>query len=228
MKKIYMTMVALLCGVAAMAQNTVLVPEKIEVAAGSTADITVGFDVSADPNIWLAAFAFRIGLPEGCTLTTHTEQKFVPGQGMVATEVFDNEIFNGQGHTASIQAVGDATPEDAEDAAAGFMQCAVTVNPVNVFVTQTGDIVKLSFMCPESAKSGTYDIVIKKISGSTWDAVNVPFENVTVPLEITGGTGINSINADNANAPVYNLAGQRVSKAQNGVFIQSGKKVAVK
>ena len=44
-------------------------------------------------------------------------------------------------------------------------------------------------------------------------------------------TGVESI--DNAqfaidNAPVYNLQGQRVNKAQKGVFIQNGKKVVVK
>lgn len=41
------------------------------------------------------------------------------------------------------------------------------------------------------------------------------------------GTGINGITvdgADNANAPVYNLAGQRVSKDAKGILIQNGKK----
>ena len=42
-----------------------------------------------------------------------------------------------------------------------------------------------------------------------------------------GATGINGITvdgADNANAPVYNLAGQRVSKDAKGILIQNGKK----
>ena len=42
-------------------------------------------------------------------------------------------------------------------------------------------------------------------------------------------TGINAISAaQNADAPVYNIAGQRVSKAQKGIFIANGKKVVVK
>lgn len=53
-------------------------------------------------------------------------------------------------------------------------------------------------------------------------------DTVTIPLTVKGGDGINSIKADDVNAPVYNLAGQRVSKAQQGVFIQNGKKIAVK
>ncbi len=43
---------------------------------------------------------------------------------------------------------------------------------------------------------------------------------------INGTTGIDNIAADgtNENAPVYNLAGQRVSKATKGILIQNGKK----
>ncbi len=36
--------------------------------------------------------------------------------------------------------------------------------------------------------------------------------------------GVNSVKMDNANAPYYNLAGQRVSKDYKGVVIQNGKK----
>lgn len=41
------------------------------------------------------------------------------------------------------------------------------------------------------------------------------------------GTGIEGIEAaaENENAPMYNLAGQRVSRVQKGIFIQNGKKV---
>ena len=41
-------------------------------------------------------------------------------------------------------------------------------------------------------------------------------------------TGINSLNSAESNAPVYNLAGQRVDKAQKGIYIVGGKKVLVK
>ena len=46
----------------------------------------------------------------------------------------------------------------------------------------------------------------------------------------TGSTGINEIATDkaNANAPIYNLAGQRVSKNAKGLLIQNGKKYIVK
>lgn len=39
------------------------------------------------------------------------------------------------------------------------------------------------------------------------------------------GTGINAISAAKANGAIYNLAGQRVNKAQKGIFIQNGVKI---
>jgi len=50
----------------------------------------------------------------------------------------------------------------------------------------------------------------------------------TCTLTVGKGNGINSINAADSKAPVYNVAGQRVSKTQKGVYIQNGKKIAVK
>ena len=47
-----------------------------------------------------------------------------------------------------------------------------------------------------------------------------------ITFETSGSNGINNITTDveNANAPVYNLAGQRVSKNAKGILIQNGKK----
>jgi hypothetical protein len=39
---------------------------------------------------------------------------------------------------------------------------------------------------------------------------------------------INGVNVNTANGAIYNIAGQRVSKAQKGIFIQDGRKVANK
>ena len=42
-------------------------------------------------------------------------------------------------------------------------------------------------------------------------------------------TIVDELNAQSENrGPVYNLAGQRVQKAQKGIYIVNGKKVAVK
>ena len=52
---------------------------------------------------------------------------------------------------------------------------------------------------------------------------------VTVDPTTAGATAISNVNAEmNANAPVYNLAGQRVARAEKGIFIQNGKKIILK
>ena len=84
-------------------------------------------------------------------------------------------------------------------------------------VTEIDDVI---FSCPltiseeVAAVDGTYPIPTE-------------YEDAA-GLTVGAGTGIIGINADDTNAPIYNVAGQRVSKAQKGIFIQNGKKVAVK
>ena len=50
-----------------------------------------------------------------------------------------------------------------------------------------------------------------------------------VTISIVNATGINSIAADKMkNATIYNMKGQRVDKAQKGLYIINGKKVVIK
>lgn len=52
---------------------------------------------------------------------------------------------------------------------------------------------------------------------------------VTVDPTTAGATAISNVNTElNADAPIYNLAGQRVARAEKGIFIQNGKKVILK
>ena len=52
---------------------------------------------------------------------------------------------------------------------------------------------------------------------------------VTVDPTTAGATAISNVNAElNADAPIYNLAGQRVARAEKGIFIQNGKKIILK
>lgn len=52
---------------------------------------------------------------------------------------------------------------------------------------------------------------------------------VTTPKqESEESAGVSELAADRAAAPLYNLAGQRVNAATKGIFIQGGKKIAVK
>ena len=52
--------------------------------------------------------------------------------------------------------------------------------------------------------------------------------NELVKYDASTITGISNMKSEQSNAPIYNLAGQRVEKAQKGIFIQNGKKFVVK
>ena len=212
MKKIYMTMVALLCGVAAMAQTASLtVPESIEAVKGGEGEIEIGMTADAA----LAAVGFHIALPEGCEIYSYydddEEETVFPKSDYVLSErcYKDGEKV----HTAALQFTNE-----------GLVQVAVSSNPPSNFTGREGAIITLKFNVSEDAQDGV--ITIKNANASTKKGVNVALADVTVPVGIK--TAIKGINADDSNAPIYNVAGQRVSKAQKGVYIQNGKKVAVK
>jgi len=57
----------------------------------------------------------------------------------------------------------------------------------------------------------------------------MPAADVTVTVTFKNATGINSIAADKLeNATIYTISGQRVDKAQKGLYIINGKKVVIK
>ena len=69
------------------------------------------------------------------------------------------------------------------------------------------------------------------VKTNTVTAFNAWGEDITAELLGIGGgtaTGINSVNAAADGSAIYNLAGQRVAKAQKGIYVVNGKKVAVK
>jgi hypothetical protein len=58
---------------------------------------------------------------------------------------------------------------------------------------------------------------------------NMPAKAVTVTVTFKQATGINSIAADKLeDATIYTISGQRVEKAQKGLYIINGKKVVIK
>ena len=222
MKKIYMTMVALLCGAAAMAQtaNLDVTTETIEAPQGGEASFVVGLTCN-QPS--LAAVSFRVALPEGCDFTTHEEEGWDDVKEEETIEiVFDetNWELNAarmNGHSVFMQYVKD-------EQVVKNVQVGISAIPAALFKGKEGDIITLKFPVADDAPEGEYTIKLYKAAASTKSGKSVALEDVEIPFKITKGTGINSVNAENSNAPIYNLAGQRVSKAQKGIFIQNGKK----
>jgi hypothetical protein len=201
MKKFYMTMVAMLCGVAASAQNE-LVVEDMTLDAGTTAaELVVGMNNSDDD---ITALSFILDLPDGVTLAKNKKDKYYAT--LDEDRIDDHQV-----------AFTDAT--------GGRQMISVYSLNVETFYENAGPIVTLPLVI---AGDAVYTIKLVNISIANTAGVSVAASDETSCTMTVGDTGINGINALDDNAPVYNVAGQRVSKAQKGVFIQNGKKVAVK
>lgn len=227
MKKIYMTMVALLCGVAAMAQNEDgLYVQDIKVDKGTTA---ISIPVCLKNSLPVAAISFRVEFPEGVAAKTV--------RGKLQSELNEDRA---PGYSVDYQLTSDGNPQisvydkypfDKEDGAIITFQATVTEDVAAVDGTYPVKLYAISYSAPQvpAAEMADFGVTAENNDGRSY-TVSGEFTKVetTFNLTIGEGDGINSINADDSNAPVYNVAGQRVSKAQKGVYIQNGKKVAVK
>jgi hypothetical protein len=226
MKKIYMTMVAMLCGVAAMAQDNETCTISVDLKGANAVEIAADgelypFDVLLNesvPGQLVTGVSFQVQFPENVFFYYYDEDE--------EDYVYKVEYPNAKnGHQKMMIIVNEnQNIWQINSAAAG----------ATYFKTSTNVCARLYIKAtPEAAANS--EIKFSEISFSRPDPAGgvyaqscYPQEPFSVALSVEGGTGINSINADDNNAPIYNVAGQRVSKAQKGIFIQNGKKVAVK
>ena len=219
MKKFYMLMVAMLCGVAAFAQESVYF-KPIKVEKGET-EATLEVCLKAQVATSVASVSTRIQLPEG---VSYKLSKNNPK--MVANGDLEN------GHSTKVMECTDGNYQFSIYSASPFEYEEMDG------VTEIDDViftVPLLISEEVAAVDGTYPIKLYMMSVANTSSESLTL-NGTFPTEyedaagltVGAGTGIIGINADDTNAPIYNVAGQRVSKAQKGIFIQNGKKVAVK
>ncbi|MBQ7461906.1 MAG: hypothetical protein IJS63_06575 [Bacteroidaceae bacterium] len=230
MKKIYMTMVALLCGVAAMAQNELYADAVDNVKAGEGFNLVLKMK-NTDP---ITAIAFKVNVPDGIkakavkNFTFNEEridvqkvQLFLDDEEAEAGDMYS---FSRRNVSGSTDYQYEFTPQTAGRDEAG------TWNSLYI-LGNDGDMITIPFTVEATVAEGVYEIKFYDISLAdtqpTAQSVATATELV-VKVGVGVTVGINSINADDVNAPIYNIAGQRVSKAQKGVYIQNGKKVAVK
>ncbi len=257
MKKFYMLMVAMLCGVAAMAEtyeNELYVPD-VEVKAGSEATAQICLR-NAEPLV--LAITWKVQNPSGVNIkmpTSAAKYTLVPDRLDVETAKIVEKFWKKQEYDD-----GDIDEDEYNEAceaidAKGYTELFQVTKPQNLsfsaipkavsakvdgvtrytaFLGTDGALLTCPITVGSDVADGEYEITLTQleVSGRP-DAAgilyNLSAEHPTATVKvIVGGTGINSINAEDSKAPVYNLAGQRVSKAQQGVFIQNGKKVAVK
>ena len=80
---------------------------------------------------------------------------------------------------------------------------------------------------PIDVENGENGLVLGAQTAQQWALVSNEHMNVAQSA-IDEVTGISDLNATVSNSPIYNLAGQRLSKMQKGINIRNGKKVLVK
>ena len=210
MKKFYMTIVAMLCGVAAMAQGlgTLSCEDVTATAGGEAAYLEV--KLAAENVEAISGIQFNFTLPAGVSIAKVWNEDDAEWNDDVTFPIAKSK------HQVGIMVSGD-----------GYMVFLGGDNTLT-YRTTTDVVAKIGVVAAADATDGTYDVNFVKAAMSDKSTPVQSFEvaDFTAKLTITGGTGINSINAADSKAPVYNMAGQRVSKTQKGVYIQNGKKVA--
>lgn len=166
---------------------------------------TVGdnaISINVENDFELYGVGFKFYLPEGVTLGTvydEDEEADVPA-------VIKNMDRCKNKHVVDVRKTGDGK---------GW-----SVNVYNAaFKLNEGEIVSIKL-------EGEMKGIVKFDAIAFTNAEAVGFTQEALELDLSG-TGIEGINAasENENAPMYNLAGQRVSRVQKGIFIQNGKKV---
>ena len=80
---------------------------------------------------------------------------------------------------------------------------------------------------PIDVEDGENGLILGAQTAQQWALVSNEHLNVAQSA-IDEVTGINDLNADDSNSPIYNLSGQRLSKMQKGINIRNGKKILVK
>ena len=170
--------------------------EAISIAPGDEADLVVKYESEQD----LTAAQFTIALPEGVTIKKNGK-RFVAEIGSEIEDDYEWKIKDGE---------------------AGQIVLITRIDNTCGPLKSGADLITLTLVAAEDAADGT-----AKISGITFSDKGTSVkgnEDFTVAITI-GGTGIESLNADDSNEPAFNLAGQKVGKNYKGIIVKNGKKV---
>ena len=206
-----MSLVAMLCGATAMAQIGTLSCGDVALnAGGETGYLEVM--LTAEDVAAISGIQFNFALPAGVTIAKVYNEDDEEWVDDVTFPIAKAK------HQVGIMAATE-----------GYLVYLGGDNSLS-FKSTTNPVAKIGIVAAQDATDGEYEIVFNKaaLSDKSSPVVSYDVPDFTAKVTIAGGVGINSINAADSKAPVYNLAGQRVSKAQKGVYIQGGKKVAVK
>ena len=177
------------------------------------------FAVTGEGNDWIifsldndfncGAFGFKLVLPEGTDLA-YSE---------------DDEDFIYEKNSTRLP---KKMTVDVKPAASGGYSIVVSGALVK---ESTGELFRMQLKNPVTGTATFKDINFTDVGEDGKGTTSIYMNNdktTTLPLELKADA-INAISAEQTKSGViYNVAGQRVSKAQKGIFIVDGKKVAIK
>lgn len=201
MKKIFTLMAVFALSMAAMAQNEASL--KVDGRDGNflTFQMTNNFDVHG--------VGFKVKLPAGVTVATKTNDD-------------DEEVP--QIKKNNTRAKGSGYKLYVDDIPGGGYSINMA-NPTAPFTGTEGEVLYIELAGTLSGDVEIYDINFCDKDNKSYYVGGDKTYKITVPLK---ADAINGISADETKSGViYNMAGQRVSKATKGIYVVDGKKVAV-
>ena len=203
MKKYILAIACLLSAMTGFAQDALTV-EDAAIKAGEAGELNI---ILSNPGQQYIACQFDIDVPAGLTIPKNARGSFAANTSYTIPERAD-------GFVVGITEQGD-----------NHYRVTMYNNDNYDFMNQSGAILVLKVKAEETFVGGAgkiYEIVLTNANRESVKPEAAQFA-------IAETTGISNVEkAEQKGGTIYNLAGQKVSKAQKGVFIQNGRKVVMK
>lgn len=211
MKKMKMIILCALLAIvgSATAQTVKMTVENVVIETGGTADMTVSLETA----MTIAGWQMYLYLPEGITLAYEEED---------GERYYDNAITlssrHKRGHSCSITETTDG---------GWLILCYDPSKPTEIKDTN-GVLATITLQATDDYY-GSNVATIKEVAVSESDNTQTYMEGeVTFLIAEASTVSIRSVCGNDANAPIYNLNGQRLNKHNRGINIVNGQKVVKK
>ena len=204
MKKLFFAAVCAFMSMSAMAQDVKCFIDDVTIGQGEKKTISLNL---TNGDTKFCACQFDVQFPAGITVEYDEEE-----EEYIASLTDDRK---GSDHSLKMSKVGDNAYR------------AVVMSMGNKsFKGTEGALVNISIVAAADAAKGEFEGNIADAKFTPKSGTSVTFDKVPFKVTIGEATAIKSVKAGvDANAPVYNLAGQKVNKNFKGVVIQNGKKM---
>ena len=217
LKTILSTLFLIAVGVQSYADN-VLTASDVSIQAGQTATLNITL---SDEGPSYNAFVFDLLLPEGISIATSAEDgQYIATYNSERAKGSDYQLLIANHKAHSYRVIGFNQTNESFGSKGVLLtitlQAATDITNGNA----TGTLVT-DFTDQEYGSS-----VLGFVATDNYWTYGFPQASFTVSM--TNDTGIHDLQADDAEANTYNLMGQRVQHADNGVFIKNGKKIIKK